>query len=215
MPANLKQVRGRIKSVMSTQQITKAMKMVSAAKFRKAQDAIVQMRPYANKMNDILSNLASSLEGQVSLDLAENRTLNNILIVVLTSDRGLCGGFNANLNRQAEKQAKEHYAEQYAKGQVTILTIGKKGNDFFAKWQGKLINDHVHLFQNLSYEAANEISNYLTDSFLNGDYDRVDVVYSKFKNAASQIFSTEQFLPIRTLEADNSAKTRTDFIFVT
>jgi len=213
MPANLKQVRGRIKSVMSTQQITKAMKMVSAAKFRRAQDAIIQMRPYAHKMNSILGNLAAALEGQMSLDLAETRKLKHILIVVLTSDRGLCGSFNTNINRKAENLAKEQYAEQFENGQVTILTIGKKGNDYFAKWSGNVISDHVHLFHDLSYDAANKVSNFLTSSFLSAEYDRVDVVYSRFKNAASQIFQIEQFLPIIKVESDLSSKTKTDFIF--
>ncbi len=213
MPANLKQVRGRIKSVMSTQQITKAMKMVSAAKFRRAQDAIIQMRPYAKKMNNILGNLAAALDGQMSLDLAESRKLKHILIVVLTSDRGLCGSFNTNINRKAENLAKEQYANQFENGQVTILTIGKKGNDYFAKWSGNVISDHVHLLHDLSYDAANKVSNFLTDSFLSGEFDRVDVVYSRFKNAASQVFQIEQFLPIIKVESDLSSKTKTDFIF--
>lgn len=199
--ANLKEVRGRISSVMSTQQITKAMKMVSASKLRRAQNAITQIRPYTIKLKEIIDNLQSSMEGDMELSLAETRPVNQVAVVVMTSDKGLCGSFNSNLIKTARRLIDEQYATQKADGAVTLIPVGKKGYDFFRKTDIRIDDRFVHLFTQLSFDKSAELSNGLIKSFLSKEYDVIEVVYSEFKNPVVQFFKNYKFLPIQPMEA--------------
>ncbi len=216
MGANLKEVRERIKSVKSTQQITKAMKMVSAAKLRRAQQAITQMRPYANKLNDMLVNILSNLDGDSSTTFGEHRDVKNAIVVVVTSNRGLCGAFNTNVIKAASHAIETKYASLRASGNLTILCIGKKGYDFFKKRfpEDKVIADYVNIFSDLSFDNVAQVSQKLMDLFESGEYDAIDVAYGRFKNAAMQIPELFQFLPVEKLEPKQGAsKTKADYIF--
>ncbi len=204
--ANLKEVRGRITSVISTQQITKAMKMVSASKLRRATNAIVQIRPYTVKLKEIIDNLQSNMEGNLELALAEKRPVNKVLVVVLTSDKGLCGGFNSNLIKAARKVITEQYADQAAAGKLTVMAIGKKGADYFRKMGYPLDTRHVELFTRLNFENSSLVSQELINGFLAKEYDVVEVVYSEFKNAVVQYFKNYRMLPIEPIEAPAEAK---------
>lgn len=212
--ANLKEVRNRIVSVSSTQQITNAMKMVSAAKLRRATDAIVQLRPYANKLKEILSNLSGSVEGNASPFL-EKRTPNKVLVVVVTSNRGLAGAFNMNAIKTVNQLISTKYNEQFSKGGVSILAIGKKGHDYYEKHEYKLIGNHTELFNNLTFENASIITQDIMDAFVKGKYDRVELVYNQFRNASLQILTTEQLLPLEaTPVVETEAPTNeVDYIF--
>jgi F-type H+-transporting ATPase subunit gamma len=212
MSGALKEVRNRIKSVQSTQQITKAMKMVSAAKLRRAQDAIVQMRPYAKKLQQMLSNIITAAEGDVSIDLAVTRPVEKVLVIVITSDRGLCGGYNSNLIKLTKQVIREKYAAQLAKGNVTILTIGKKGYEHFEKNRYKVMDRFWQIFSDLRFENVQTAAKYAMDSFAVGEVDAVELVYSEFKNAATQRFVAEQFLPVPKSEPQKEEK-KADFIF--
>ncbi len=212
MSGALKEVRNRIKSVQSTQQITKAMKMVSAAKLRRAQDAITQMRPYSQKLQEMLSNIVSNSDGSVNMALAAERTVNKVLIIVVTSDRGLCGGYNSNLIKLAKQIAKEKYAAQFAKGNVEILPIGKKGYEHFNKNGFKVYDKFWDIFTGLSFEKVQAAAQYAMAAFGNKETDAVEIVYSEFKNAATQRFVTEQFLPVQKVAAKEGQK-KADFIF--
>lgn len=194
--ANLKEVRSRIASVNSTQQITKAMKMVAAAKLRKAQDNIVRIRPYADKLNGVLSNLYASLGENFENPYAEVRDVQKVLVVVVTSDRGLAGAFNSNVIKAVNTMLAEEYPDQLAKGNVTLLTIGKKGNDAFAKSKINKITDHALILNTLNFNTARKASEYAMTAYLNKEYDRVILVYNEFKNAATQILQNLQFLPV-------------------
>lgn len=214
MPGQLKEVRNRIKSVQSTQQITKAMKMVSAAKLRKAQDTIIQMRPYAQKLQDMLSNIVSNSDGSVNMKLAAERPVNKVLFILVTSDRGLCGGYNANLVKLAKLSITEQYAEQYNKGNVEIWGIGKKGSEAMLRAGFKTNDAYRDTFLKLSFETVQQASAAAMDAFVKGDYDVVELVYSQFKNAATQIFKVERFLPIpKAASLEAVSKTKADFIF--
>lgn len=208
--ANLKEVRIRITSVNSTQQITKAMKLVSATKLRRAQNAILQMRPYAQKLNGILANLSDSMDVDSLKVYFNQRKVNNVLLLVITSDRGLCGGFNANVIKLASKLIKEEYAGK----NVTVLPIGRKGSDFFSKLGGQVeVNlTYKETFQNLNAQTAFEIGEFVLDAFKAGKYDKVEIVYNQFKNAATQILSNEAFLPIVSKQ-ESGQGTKVDFIF--
>jgi F-type H+-transporting ATPase subunit gamma len=212
MAGQLKEVRNRIKSVQSTQQITKAMKMVSAAKLRRAQDAIVQMRPYAKKLQEMLSNIVSSSEGDSSMALATERAVEKVLLIVITSDRGLAGAYNANVIKLAKQTIKEKYAAQFAKGNVTIWGIGKKGFEHFQKNNYKVSDDHKDIFLSLSFENVQKASQAAMNAFQNKEFDAVEIVYSEFKNAATQAFVVERFLPIPKVQGGGS-KVKADFIF--
>ncbi|AWO00938.1 ATP synthase F1 subunit gamma [Chitinophaga alhagiae] len=214
MSGQLKEVRNRIKSIQSTQQITKAMKMVSAAKLRRAQDAIVQMRPYAEKLQEMLQNIVSNSEGDIDMALAANRSVEKVLIVAITSDRGLCGAYNTNVIKLAKQTIREKYSAQFAKGHVEVLPIGKKAYEHFSK-NGYKVNDHFWgLFGHLTFENVKEAAAVALNGFVKGEYDAVDIVYSEFKNAATQRFKVEQFLPIAKVEQQEGAKqTKADFIF--
>lgn len=216
MPGQLKEVRNRIKSVQSTQQITKAMKMVSAAKLRRAQDAIIQMRPYAQKLQEMLSNIVSNSEGGAGMTLAAERTIEKVLLIVITSDRGLAGAFNANTIKLAKATIAEKYAEQHRKGQVTIWNIGKKGFEHFSKNNFKADATFKDLFLQLSFENVQQASAAARKAFEEKQFDVVEIVYSQFKNAATQRFVVERFLPIPKVEAAAGAQKtemKSDFIY--
>lgn len=212
MSAALKEVRTRIKSVQSTQQITKAMKMVSAAKLRRAQDAITHMRPYAQKLKELLSNIVSGAGGDIAMDLAVERPIERVMMIVVTSDRGLCGGYNSNLIKLTKQVIKEKYAAQHAKGNVTILPIGKKGYEHFSKNGYKIVDAYWEIFTGLSFEKVQEAAKYAMDAFAKGETDAVEVIYSEFKNAATQQYIAEQFLPVKKAAATTSTK-KPYFIF--
>lgn len=201
MAGQLKEVRNRIKSVQSTQQITKAMKMVSAAKLRRAQDAIVQMRPYAHKLQDLLSNIVSNSEGGDSgMPLAIERPVEKVLFIVITSDRGLAGAFNANTIKLTKQTIAEKYPGQYKKGNVTIWNIGKKGYEHFVKGNYKADATFKDIFLKLNFANVQEASKAARKAFEERQFDVVELVYSQFKNAATQKFEVERFLPIPKVE---------------
>lgn len=206
--ANLKEVRNRIASVTSTQQITKAMKMVSAAKLKRATSAIIQLRPYANKMKDILANLSASLEESNSPFIQE-REPNKVLIIAISSNRGLAGAFNMNVIKSANNLIAQKYADQYRKGNVHIVAIGKKVQDFYEKRKYNVIGNNNELYSELTFENASKITEAVMAGFAKGDYDRVELVYNQFRNAAVQILTTEQLLPVpkSTTVADTSKQT--------
>ena len=212
MAGQLKEVRNRIKSVQSTQQITKAMKMVSAAKLRRAQDSITQMRPYAKKLQDMLSNIVSSIEGGVTLKLAEERTIEKVLLIVVTSDRGLCGGYNANIIKLAKATIVEKYQAQFNKGNVAIWNIGKKGYEALTKSGYKTNETYKDIFLNLKFETVQAAAQAAMKAFENKEFDAIEIIYSEFKNAATQAFVAEPFLPIPKVAKKAGAK-NTDFIF--
>ncbi len=212
MAGQLKEVRNRIKSVQNTQQITKAMKMVSAAKLRKAQDGIVQMRPYARKLQEVLSNIVSNTEGEVGMSLATERPVEKVLLIVITSDRGLCGAYNANIIKMAKAVIREKYAAQQAKGQVTIWSIGKKGYEHFAKNKYNVDPTFKDIFLHLSFDSVQACAKAAVKAFEEKTFDAVEIVYSEFKNAATQRFVAEQFLPIPKIATKEGAK-KNDFIF--
>ena len=212
MSGALKEVRNRIKSVQSTQQITKAMKMVSAAKLRRAQDAITQMRPYAQKLQEMLSNIVSNSDGDVNMALAAERPVENVMIIVVTSDRGLCGGYNSNLIKLAKQVIAEKYAAQAAKGKVQILPIGKKGYENFTKGGFKVVNQYWDIFTGLSFDKVQAAAKHAMDAFANKEIDAVELIYSEFKNAATQRFVAEQFLPVSKV-AKTEGQKNADFIF--
>jgi F-type H+-transporting ATPase subunit gamma len=215
MAGQLKEVRNRIKSVQSTQQITKAMKMVSAAKLRRAQDAIIQMRPYARKLQDVLSNIVSNSEGGgAGMSLAVERTVEKVLLIVITSDRGLCGAYNANIQKLAKLTIDEKYPEQFKKGNVTIWSIGKKGAEFFQKRNYKVDTTYREIFHHLSFQTVQQCAQAATEAFRQKQFDAVELVYSEFKNAATQRFVLEPFLPIpKAAPVEGKKATKADFIF--
>ncbi len=212
MSGALKEVRNRIKSVQSTQQITKAMKMVSAAKLRRAQDAIIQMRPYAQKLQEMLSNIISNADGDINMALAKERPVEKVLIMVITSDRGLCGGYNSNLIKLAKLDIKEKYAAQFAKGNVEILPIGKKGYEHFSKNKYKVVDSYWNIFSDLNFENVAAAAKYAMDVFARGEVDAVELVYSEFRNAATQVFISEPFLPVKKT-TPKKGQAKADFIF--
>ena len=212
MAGQLKEVRNRIKSVQNTQQITKAMKMVSAAKLRKAQDTIIQMRPYAKKLQEVLSNIVSSSEGDSPIKLAEARPIEKVLFIVITSDRGLCGAYNANVIKLTKLTIAEQYAEQNKKGNVAIWNIGKKGFESLLK-QGYNTNEtYKDIFLHLSFPNVQVAAQAAMKAFENHEFDVIEIVYSEFKNAATQRFAVERFLPIPKVEKV-AKQSNTDFIF--
>jgi F-type H+-transporting ATPase subunit gamma len=212
MSGALKEVRNRIKSVQSTQQITKAMKMVSAAKLRRAQDSITQMRPYAKKLSEMLSNIVSNSEGDVNMALATERPVEKVMIIIVTSDRGLCGGYNSNLIKLARQIIREKYASQHAKGNVQVLPIGKKGFEYFTKNGFKVVDQYWNIFTGLSFDKVQAAAQHAMDAFANKEVDAVELVFSEFKNAATQRFVAEQFLPVQKVEKAAGQK-NADFIY--
>ena len=211
--ANLKEVRNRIASVSSTQQITKAMKMVSAAKLKRATNAIVALRPYANKLKELLANLSASLEDGSSPYLQE-RIPNKVLIVVVTSNRGLAGAFNANAIKTANILIAEKYSEQQKAGKVSIVAIGKKSQEFYQRRKYNVIGNNNEVYNDLNFQSVSKITESIMEGFLKGDYDRVEVVYNQFRNAAVQILTTEQLLPVPKTEKkpEDAGKAQVDYI---
>lgn len=208
--ANLKEIRNRITSVSSTMQITSAMKMVSAAKLKKAQDAITAMRPYSDKLTELLQNLSASLEGDSGSRFAEQRPIQKVLVVAISSNRGLAGAFNANIIKEARNVVENVYPDK----EVHFITLGKKVNDILKK-NREIVKHNTAIFDDLTYENVEAIAEEAMELFSNGTYDRVELVYNSFKNAATQIVKREQFLPIVPLKTDDKApKTLdTDYIF--
>jgi F-type H+-transporting ATPase subunit gamma len=209
--ASLKEVKSRISSVMSTQQITKAMKMVAAAKLRKSQDRIIQMRPFAKKMEGLLQNLSadqSNGQGWYGVIREEKK----ILIVPITSDRGLCGSFNSSVFKATLKLIEEKYAIQNQQKNVTILPIGKKSSEFFTKRNFPVINTYSTIFQDLSFEKVSEVGQFLMDQFRKGEFDKIEIVFNEFKNVATQILRTEQWLPVLPLKVEKKTE-EADYIF--
>jgi len=211
--ANLKEVRTRIQSVKSTQQITKAMKMVAASKLRKAQDAILQMRPYVQKLYGILGNAVASLDGEQQSEYSQERDVEKALIVVVTSDRGLCGAFNTNAIKAALSLIEEKYQQQERNKNLWILPLGNKAFDYFNKRDYQVINDYYEIYTELTFDKAKEAADFAMQGFLNDDFDAIDLVYNEFKNVATQILKTEQFLPIARQEKNDDANESTDYIF--
>ena len=204
--ANLKEIRNRISSVSSTMKITSAMKMVSAAKLKKAQDAITAMRPYANKLTELLQSLSATLDGDSGSKFANQREVKKVLIVAINSNRGLCGGFNSNILKESVKLANDVYANQ----DVSFVAIGKKANDALSK-NFNVISNHSDVFDVLTFNNVAEIAQMLMDKFEEGEFDKIELIYNKFKNAATQIIMTEQFLPI--VPAESETNLNLDYIF--
>ena len=205
--ANLKEIRSRIKSVGSTMQITSAMKMVSAAKLKRAQDAIVKMRPYANKLTELLENLSASLDSSDGGVYAKNRPIKKVLLVTITSNRGLCGGFNAYII----KKAKSLINEEYSNVNINILSIGKKSSEHFDKNGFNVVSKHDALFGDLTFDNVAKVAEVIMEQFVAGNYDKVILVYNQFKNAATQLIMAENFLPVQATKNEEAASG--DYIF--
>ena len=202
--ANLKEIRNRISSVSSTMQITSAMKMVSAAKLKKAQDAITAMRPYSNKLTEILQSLSSSMDSDNKF--SQNREVKKVLIVSITSNRGLCGGFNSNILKKSAELANSTYKDN----DVSFVAIGKKGNDFLQK-SFNVDSNYIDIFDNLNMTNVSLIAESLMSKFVNEEFDKIDIIYNKFKNAATQIVVNEQFLPIS--QNEDTSNNNLDYVF--
>tara|TARA_B100001564_G_scaffold184132_1_gene154752 strand:- start:112 stop:975 length:864 start_codon:yes stop_codon:yes gene_type:complete len=199
--ANLKEIRNRIGSVSSTMQITSAMKMVSAAKLKKAQDSIIAMRPYSIKLTELIRSLTSSNSLDADNILSVKREINNILIVAITSNRGLCGAFNSNILKEVQFLIKD----KFKSSKVSIMSIGKKGTEFFTK-KNLVYSSHDEIFDNLNYQNVSSIAQKIMDSFIDGSFDKVILVYNQFKNAATQIIKSEGFLPLENEISDQNSK---------
>ena len=205
--ANLKEILNRIASVSSTMQITSAMKMVSAAKLKKAQDAITAMRPYSDKLTELIQNLGSSIDGDTQNPYTEKRAVQNVLIIAITSNRGLCGGFNSSVIKEVTKKVETTYANK----NVSLITLGKKGNDILQK-SFSIENNNNDIFDQLTFSNASEIGESIMKAFTDKKFDLIEVVYNRFKNAATQIVTTETLLPIISTQNENTT-TSTDYIF--
>jgi F-type H+-transporting ATPase subunit gamma len=206
--ANLKEIRNRITSIKSTMQITSAMKMVSAAKLKKAQDAITAMRPYSSKLTELLQNLSATLDSDTGGAYSTQREVSKVLLVVVTSNRGLCGGFNSSITKQVHKTVND----KYSKIDVDLLTIGKKGSDVLSK-QFNIIDSKNDIFDDLTFDNVAVVAENLMSLYTNGSYDKIEVIYNQFKNAATQITQVEQFLPIKPIEGGNTDSVISDYIF--
>ncbi len=204
--ANLKEIRNRITSVSSTMQITSAMKMVSAAKLKKAQDAITAMRPYSEKLTELLQNLSATLDGDTGGEFTTQREVKKVLLVAITSNRGLCGAFNSNVIKEVKNRT-----AFYAGKQVDVFAIGKKGNDILNK-TNKVIDNQSAVFDNLTFENVALIADALTQKFVSGEYDKIELIYNQFKNAATQVVQTEQYLPLAPVKSDLNV-VPSDYIF--
>ena len=204
--ANLKEIRNRIASIGSTMQITSAMKMVSAAKLKKAQDAITAMRPYSSKLTELLQNLSATLDSDAGGAYSKQRDLSKVLLVVVTSNRGLCGGFNSSVIKEAVQNITANYQDVH----VDLLTIGKKGNDILSKTY-PVIDTRNDIYDDLTFDKVAEVAEKIMHLYVDGTYDKIELIYNRFKNAATQIPQVEQFLPIKPVEGDANANA--DYIF--
>lgn len=212
--ANLKEVRVRIQSVNSTQQITKAMKMVAAAKLRKSQDRVTQMRPFAQKLAAILQNLSSAQDENNSDNwYAKTREEKKILIIAVSSDRGLCGSFNSSVFKGVNKLILDKYEQQFSKGDVTVLPLGKKALDFFGKRKVSIVDSYVGTIANISFGSVSAAAEFLMEAYKKGTYDKIELVYNEFKNVATQILRAEQFLPILPPTKTSTSKVEVDYIY--
>jgi F-type H+-transporting ATPase subunit gamma len=204
--ANLKEIRNRITSIGSTMQITSAMKMVSAAKLKKAQDAITAMRPYSSKLTELLQSLSAALDSDAGGVYSKQREVKKVLLVIITSNRGLCGGFNSSIIKETIKNIEDNYHDI----EVDLLTIGKKGNDILSK-SYNILENRNDIFDNLTFEKVTEIAQKAMDLYVDESYDKIEIIYNRFKNAATQIVQVEQFLPIQPIEG--GAEANLDYIF--
>ena len=212
--ANLKAIRIRITSVKSTRQITSAMKMVSAAKLRKAQDKIVRLRPYANKLHELLVDLSQSLsDSEVENVYGRVSPPEKVLIVVITSNRGLCGAFNTNVINETRRVISEKYPDQFKNGNLKLLTIGKKGFDYFRKQKVNMLPEQNNLFNDLTFDNVSKVAEQIMNSFTSLEFDRVELIYNQFKNAAVQNLTNEVFLPVETVQSGKMKTTPTDYIY--
>ncbi|GAB2462281.1 ATP synthase gamma chain [Hymenobacter qilianensis] len=213
--ASLKEVRSRIISVQSTQQITKAMKMVAAAKLRRAQDNILRMRPYAQRLNSILNNLTSSAESGVESEYSVQREVRRVLVIAITSDRGLAGAFNSNIFKGVNQLLASRYSTQAAAGNVTVLAIGKRAHEYFVRRRLPMLGNYNHVFGSLSFDTVRVAAEEAMEGFRSGQFDEVTMVYNEFKNVATQIVRAEQLLPLVAVEAPVTATptANVDYIF--
>jgi F-type H+-transporting ATPase subunit gamma len=195
--ANLKEIRVRISSVKSTQQVTSAMKMVSAAKLRKAQDAIIQMRPYANELKKILANVTYNLDSDVDNQYTEHPDVKKILIIAIASNRGLCGGFNSNVIKKVTDQVTNTYAGYYSQGAIDVIAIGKKVSEGLKSKNIKVLKTYHELYDNMNFKMVSDIAETVMEDYVKGTYDKVEIIYNQFKNAAVQKLEVEQFLPVK------------------
>lgn len=209
--ASLKELRTRIKSVISTRQITSAMKMVAAARLRRAQDAIIRIRPYANKLQEILSDVTGDFELCQDNALSHQREIKKVLLIAISSNRGLCGGFNSNVIKKANLLANEKYPEQYAKGNVQLYVIGKKAEDVLKK-KFNILQKRHDLLDHIEFSNISHLSLDIMNRFTKHEFDVVEIIYNKFKNAAVQILTAEQFLPI-VIDKENRSKKSYDYIY--
>ena len=212
--ANLKEVKGRIQSVTSTQQITKAMKMVAAAKLRRAQDRIMQMRPYAEKLDGVMQNVSSAVDTQsVDNPYGQERDVNAVLLVVISSDRGLCGAFNSNIFKHTRSLIAEKYSHIEASGNLHILPIGKRAFEYYKKRGYSIIDNYYDLFNSLDFDHVRAAAEYTMKSFVSQEYDQIEIIFNEFKNVATQIIRNEQFLPILPIEPSERTNAQNiDFI---
>ena len=205
--ANLKEIRNRITSIKSTMQITSAMKMVSAAKLKKAQDAITAMRPYSSKLTELLQNLSATLDSDAGGAYSTQREVSKVLLVAITSNRGLCGGFNSSITKRVVKTIEENYSGT----SVDIFSIGKKGGDVLSKAHN-VVASRNEIFDDLTFDNVALVAEELMEMYVDGAYDKIEIVYNQFKNAATQIPQLEQFLPIKPIEGGD-ANVNSDYIF--
>ncbi|HOY30740.1 MAG TPA: ATP synthase F1 subunit gamma [Bacteroidales bacterium] len=212
--SGLKEVRIRIASVNNTKQITSAMKMVSAAKLRRAQGAILKLRPYAGKLSGLLTELSGSADLSEDIAYFKKRKIQNVLLVVINSNRGLCGAFNSNVIKSAVARIESDYSELNEKGNVHILCIGKTATDFFKKRKYNVIGNHDSIYENLTYEKTCVLASILMSYYTEGTYDRIELIYNQFKNAVSQILTTEQFLPVEKIHhGEDVSLSKADYLF--
>lgn len=211
--ANLKEIRTRITSVKTTRQVTSAMKMVSAAKLKKAQDAILQIRPYAEKLSELLSSLGAALDNNADSVYTVQRNPEKVLIVLISSNRGLCGGFNSYIAKLGIQLAKTKYKKQQSSGNVDFVVIGKQGGKILHSYQFKELAEKNYLFDNLDFDHVSVEVQSIMAAFVSGKYDRVELVYNKFINAAVQEQVSEQFLPVLPAVADEKKRSNTDYLF--
>lgn len=209
--ASLKEVKSRISSIISTQQITKAMKMVAAAKLRKSQDRIIQMRPFSQKLSDLLRSVSGAGDDGLNWYNTE-REEKNVLIVVVSADRGLCGSFNTSVFKATLKLINDNYKQQQSQGTVTILPIGKKAFEYFKKRNFKVVEDYWNLFQDISFDNISKAADYMMTAFKKGQYDKIEIVYNEFKNVATQILRVEPYLPVLPTDSDDK-KATVDYIY--
>ncbi|MCF8335944.1 MAG: ATP synthase F1 subunit gamma [Bacteroidales bacterium] len=212
--ANLKEIRTRINSVQSTRKITNAMKMVAASKLKKAQDAVINLRPYDSKLHEILFSLVKSLEGEeISSRYLRNGKEEKVLLVVITSNKGLCGAFNSNIVKKGVELAQSKYSEQYKNGNLFYFTIGKKGTDFFTSKEYQVYDYNNDILEDMSFKNAFPVIKQVMDSYINGAFDKIEIIYNKFKNAAVQLLTVDQFLPVD-LHRENGEESEEQYNFI-